>query len=63
MQNALGNVWDVSAEYQVRDPCTTLYYGHAWGKNVISAIYPKDATGNSSFGDEFPFLRLGLGNG
>jgi hypothetical protein len=28
---------------------TTLYYGHAWGKGVISSIYPKDANGQLIF--------------
>jgi len=39
----LANVWDLSADYQItRSFSTTLYYGHAWGKGVISAIYPND---------------------
>jgi hypothetical protein len=42
----LGNVWDLSADYQVtRSFSTTVYYAHAWGKGVIAAIYPKDANG------------------
>jgi Alginate export len=42
----LANVWDASADYQVtRSFSTTLYYGHAWGKGVIAAIYPKNANG------------------
>jgi hypothetical protein len=42
----LANVWDISSDYQItRDFSATLYYGHAWGKNVISSIYPKDANG------------------
>ena len=46
----LANVWDVSADYQiVRSFGATLYYGHAWGKGVISAIYPKDANGQLIF--------------
>jgi hypothetical protein len=46
----LGNVWDVSADYQVtRSFSTTLYYGHAWGKNVIAEIYPKEANGQLIF--------------
>lgn len=46
----LANVWDLSADYQVtRSFSATLYYGHAWGKGVISAIYPKDANGQLIF--------------
>jgi len=46
----LGNVWDLSADYQVtRSFSTTLYYGHAWGKSVIAKIYPKDANGQLIF--------------
>lgn len=46
----LANVWDVSADYQVTPYfSTTLYYGHAWGKGVIDAIYPKNANGQLIF--------------
>jgi hypothetical protein len=46
----LGNVWDLSADYQItRSFSTTLYYGHAWGKSVIAKIYPKDANGQLIF--------------
>ena len=46
----LANVWDLSADYQVtRSFSTTLYYGHAWGKKVVAAIYPKDANGQYVF--------------
>ncbi len=46
----LGNVWDISADYQfTRSFSTTLYYGHAWGKSVIAKIYPKDANGQLFF--------------
>jgi hypothetical protein len=46
----LANVWDISADYQItRSFSTTFYYGHAWGKGVISAIYPKDADGQLIF--------------
>ncbi len=46
----LANVWDLSADYQVtRSFSTTLYYGHAWGKGVIAAIYPKDANGQFAY--------------
>ena len=48
--HGLANVWDLSADYQVtRAFSTTLYYGHAWGKSVIAAIYPKDANGQLIF--------------
>jgi Alginate export len=46
----LANVWDLSADYQfTRSFAATLYYGRAWGKAVISAIYPKDANGQLFF--------------
>jgi Alginate export len=46
----LANVWDVSADYQItRSFLATLYYGHAWGKGVISAIYPNNANGQLVF--------------
>lgn len=46
----LANVWDLSADYQVtRSFAATLYYGHAWGKAVISAIYPKNPDGQLIF--------------
>lgn len=46
----LGNVRDLSADYQfTRSFSSTFYYGHAWGKGVISAIYPNDANGQLIF--------------
>jgi alginate export protein len=46
----LANVWDLSADYQVTPSFgTTLYYGHAWGKGVIEAIYPRNANGQLIF--------------
>jgi len=46
----LANVWDFSADYPITHSfSTTFYYGHAWGKGVISAIYPKDANGQLIF--------------
>ena len=46
----LANVWDLSADYPLtRSFSATLYYGHAWGKGVIAAIYPKDANGQLIF--------------
>jgi hypothetical protein len=46
----LASVWDASADYQVtRSFSATLYYGHAWGKGVVAAIYPKDANGQYVF--------------
>jgi hypothetical protein len=46
----LANVWDISADYQfTRSFSSTLYYGHAWGKGVISAIYPNNADGQLIF--------------
>jgi Alginate export len=46
----LANVWDMSADYQfTRMFGATLYYGKAWGKSVISNIYPKDPNGQLLF--------------
>ena len=46
----LANVWDASADYQfTRLFAATLYYGHAWGKGVISSLYPKDQNGQLIF--------------
>jgi hypothetical protein len=46
----LANVWDASADYQFTHSFSaTLYYGHAWGKGVIEAIYPKSANGQLIF--------------
>jgi Alginate export len=46
----LANVWDASADYSFAHSFSaTLYYGHAWGKGVIEAIYPKSANGQLMF--------------
>ena len=46
----LANVRDLSADYQfTRSFAANLYYGHAWGKGVISAIYPRNADGQMIF--------------
>ncbi len=46
----LANVLDLSADYQITNSFgATFYYGRAWGKGVISAIYPKDANGQLIF--------------
>jgi hypothetical protein len=46
----LANVLDLSADYQITPFfSTTFYYGHAWGKGVISAIYPKETNGQLIF--------------
>jgi hypothetical protein len=46
----LANVWDAGADCQITKSLgATQYYGHAWGKGVISAIYPKDANGQLIF--------------
>lgn len=46
----LANVWDISAEYQItRSLSTNVYYGHAWGKGVVDAIYPKENNGQFIF--------------
>ncbi|HVH09680.1 MAG TPA: alginate export family protein [Gemmatimonadales bacterium] len=42
-QTRLANVWDLSADCAVsRSVALTLYYGHVWGKGVITSIYPRD---------------------
>jgi hypothetical protein len=46
----LANVWDLSADYPLTPYfAATLYYGHAWGKGVISSIYPKNPNGQLIF--------------
>lgn len=46
----LANVWDLSADYSfTRSFSATVYYGHAWGKGVISSIYPRDPNGQFAF--------------
>ena len=46
----LANVWDLSADYAfTRSFAATLYYGHAWGKGVIDAIYPNNHDGQLIF--------------
>ena len=46
---SLANVWDFSLDCPLRHGFSiTAYYGHAWGKSVISSIYP-DGT-NAQFG-------------
>jgi hypothetical protein len=47
---SLANVWDLSADYQVTPALGIgLYYAHAWGKAVITDIYPKDAEGQFAY--------------
>lgn len=51
--SALATLYDISADYNFnRHLLTSLYYGHAAGKTVIEAIYPK---GNSA---DFGFVEL-----
>ena len=46
----LANVWDLGAQYQItRSFSISPYYGHAWGKAVIQAIYPRSANGQLAF--------------
>ena len=46
----LANVWDLSADYQITKNLTlSPYYGHAWGKAVIQALYPRNANGTLAF--------------
>jgi hypothetical protein len=38
---SLANVWDMSLDFPLRYGFSvTLYYAHAWGKSVITSIYP-----------------------
>ena len=47
---ALANVWDISLDYQVNHMLTiSPYFGHAWGKSVISSIYPRNPNGQLAF--------------
>ena len=46
---SLANVWDVSLDCPLRYGFSlTTYYGHAWGKSVITSIYPSGT--NAQFG-------------
>lgn len=46
----LANVWDISADTQVTQNFSVgFYYGHAWGKGVIAAIYPKKSSGQFAY--------------
>ena len=48
-RRSLANVWDVSLDFPLRYGFSaTLYYGYAWGKAVISSIYPGGT--NAQFG-------------
>ena len=47
---SLANVWDISADYQITHSfAATLYYAHAWGKGVITSIYPNDRNGQLAY--------------
>lgn len=49
-KTALSNVYDVSADYVVNPKVTvSFYFGHAQGLGVVSAIYPKGASGNLGY--------------
>jgi alginate export protein len=49
-QPGLANVWDLSADYQITPWFSaTLYYAHAWGKGVISNIYPNSSNAQLVF--------------
>ena len=46
----LANVWDISADYQInRMFSISPYYGRAWGKSVISSIYPRNPNAQFAF--------------
>jgi len=48
-RRSLANVWDVSLDFPLRYGFSaTLYYGFAWGKGVISSVYPGGT--NAQFG-------------
>ena len=48
-RRSLADVWDVSLDFPLRYGFSAnLYYGYAWGKGVISSIYP--AGSNAQFG-------------
>lgn len=47
---SLANTWDLSADYQAtKSIAIGLYYGHAWGKSVITSIYPKKPDGQLAY--------------
>jgi hypothetical protein len=51
----LASVWDVSADYRItKNFGVGTYYGHAWGKSVVTTIYPQDANG------QFAYLETNL---
>lgn len=47
--NSFTSLWDISSDWQTtRNLALNFYYGRAWGKSVIGAIYPADR--NLQFG-------------
>jgi len=47
---SLANMWDLSGDFEVTKAFgMTLYYGHAWGKSVITNIYPKNPNGQMAY--------------
>jgi hypothetical protein len=47
---SLANVWDVSVDIPLRYGFSiTTYYAHAWGKGVISNIYPAGTSGQFGY--------------
>jgi len=49
-QNSLATVADVSADVQItRSLGVNAYYAHAWGKSVISRIYPSETDGQLAY--------------
>ena len=46
----LADVWDLSADYSI-SPHWALgfYYGHAWGRGVVKAIYPSGPDGDFGY--------------
>ncbi|MCC6392788.1 MAG: hypothetical protein IT167_19480, partial [Bryobacterales bacterium] len=47
---SLANLYDASVDWRARENVTiSAYFGHASGRAVISAIYPKGAGGNFGY--------------
>jgi len=48
----LANVWNLSADCQLTHSLSaTIYYGNAWGKGVVKAIYPSNADGQFTYAE------------
>lgn len=50
--NSFASVYDISADYTVSKNLTaSAYYAHAWGKQVIAAIYPVGQTAQFGYAE------------